>query len=279
MPSGTPAPGGTPPRPAARPGGRPNAGNTGVPAGVTLTAVSGDQTYATAGQVIDGMDIRGYVRITARNVTIRNSIVRGGGSRCSAAVITIVAGASATIEDTEINPTNPNACLDGIWATAATLTRLNIHDTVDGVRAGNDVIVQDSWIHDLRHYTSGAPTGGGTETDAVQTISARRVTLRNNVLNPGVRGNAAYQVTQDSGPSGDLRVENNYLDGGHCTLNFSHRGSTTDLTGITVSGNRFGRNTTYVCPILLSTRTTLSRNSGNVWEDTSAPIPPPDRHD
>src|SRR6266511_2694562 len=32
-------------------------------------------------------------------------------------------------------------------------------------------------------------------------------------------------------------------------------------------------------PIIVSTQTTLTTNSGNVWDDTGGPIPPPQRHD
>lgn len=266
------------PRVMSRGGGKPSAGNTGVIAGTTLTVLSGDQTFATDNAVVSNADIRGYVRITGKNVTIRNSIVRGGAARCSAAVIQVEG--SAVIEDVEIAPASPNACLDGVWATATTLSRVNIHGTVDGVKAGNDVTIQDSWIHDLTHYGTGAPGGGETVNDAVDTRGRRRITLRHNVLYPGANANAAYQVTQEGGASGDIRVENNWLDGGHCVLNFAHRGGgPTPMTGIAVVNNRFGRNSKFVCPILISTQTTLSANSGNVWDDTGAAIPAPDKHD
>ncbi|MGI5178114.1 hypothetical protein ACQEVZ_17455 [Dactylosporangium sp. CA-152071] len=264
------------PRVVSRGGGKPAAVNTGVIAGTALTVLTGDQTLSVDNAVVSNADIRGYVRITGKNVTIRNSIVRGGAARCSAAVIEVVG--SAVIEDVEIAPASPNACLDGVWATATTLTRVNIHGTVDGVKAGNDVVIQDSWIHDLTFFSTGAP--GATVNDAVDTRGKRRITLRHNVLYPGAEANAAFQITQEGGASGDVRVENNWLDGGSCVLNFAHRGGgPTPMTGIAVVNNRFGRNTRYVCPILISTQTTLSANSGNVWDDTGAPIPAPDKHD
>lgn len=100
------------------------------------------------------------------------------------------------------------------------------------------------------------------------------------MLYPGANANAAYQVTQEGGASGDIRVESNWLDGGHCVLNFAHRGGgPTPMTGIAVVNNRFGRNSMFVCPILISTQTSLSANSGNVWDDTGAAIPAPDKHD
>ncbi|MDF5755028.1 hypothetical protein [Spongiactinospora sp. TRM90649] len=43
--------------------------------------------------------------------------------------------------------------------------------------------------------------------------------------------------------------------------------------------NRFGRQSFYDRPILLSTRSRLAENSGNVWHDDETPIPPPEQHD
>jgi hypothetical protein len=272
-----------PPKPRA--GGKPGAGNTGVPPGTQLTVVNGDQTYSNDNQVISGLDIRGFVQIRGKNVTIKNSIIRGrAGPRCNSAVIWVRAdaGASATIQDSEIAPSHPHPCLDGIWAVNTTLLRMNIHGAVDGIKAHDNVTVQDSWVHDLSWFASDPNQGGGeTHNDAVQTWEGNRhIVLRHNTLHPGPRGNAAYQVTQDGGKiATDLRIEGNWLDGGGCTLNFAHKGGPTPMTGIYVVGNRFGRNSTFRCPILVSTQTQLSQNSGNVWDDNGQPIPPPQRHD
>jgi hypothetical protein len=263
-------------------GGKPGPDNTGVPSGTALKVVTGDQTYSSPGQVVSGLDIHGFVRVTAKNVTIKNSIIRGGTPKCNSAVLQISSSGSAIVEDTEINPTNPTACLDGVWATNVTLLRVNIYGSVDGVKAGDNTVVQDSWIHDLSWFASDPNQGGGpTHNDDVQTYEGNEhIVLRHNNMSPGPKGNAAYQVTQDGGQvSTDLHVEGNWLDGGGCTLNFSAKGGPTPMTGIYVTNNRFGRNSAYQCPILLSTQTILSQNSGNVWDDTGAPIPPPQVHD
>ena len=52
--------------------GRPTAANTGVPAGTTLTRLSGNLNVTTDGTVIENKDIYGTVQIRARNVVIRN---------------------------------------------------------------------------------------------------------------------------------------------------------------------------------------------------------------
>ena len=38
------------------------------------------------------------------------------------------------------------------------------------------------------------------------------------------------------------------------------------------SGNRFGRNSSFKCPILKSTKTTLV-STGDVWDDDSTEVP------
>lgn len=245
--------------------------------------VNGDQTFSTAGQVVSGLDIHGFVRITAKNVTVKDSIVRGGANPpCNSAVIHVTSGASATIEDTEVSPASANACLDGVWAENATLLRMNIHGSVDGVKADDNVTVKDSYIHNMAWFASDPnQSGGPTHNDAVQSWQGNvNVSLLHNTLDPGKGGNAAYQVTQDGGGRAyNLRIAGNWLDGGGCTLNFSSKGGPTPMTGIYVDNNRFGRHSFFNCPILLSTQTKLSSNSGNVWDDTGSPIPPPQVHD
>src|SRR6185437_2111103 len=131
-----------------RSGGKPGAGNTGVPTGTKLRVVRGNQTFNKSGEVVTGLDIYGSVNVTAKNVTVRDSIVRGGGKATSpAAIVWVADGASLTIEDSEITPTNPSTWLDGIAATNTTILRVNIHGVVDGVKAFDNVTVEDSYIH------------------------------------------------------------------------------------------------------------------------------------
>jgi hypothetical protein len=271
-------------RPTSRParGGKPGPDNTGVPAGVKLRIVNGDQVFTKTNQVISGLDIRGYVRIRANNVTLKNSIVRGGAPRCNAAVIFVERGYSATIQDTEVNPSQPNPCLDGIWAEDSTLLRLDIQRVVDGVKAFDGVTLRDSYIHNLSRFASDPNQGGGpTHNDAVQTYEGNQnIRIVHNNLALTSDDNAAYQVTQDGGKvARNLRIEDNWLDGGGCTLNFSHKGGPA-MSGIHVVNNRFGRKMAFDnCAILISTKTSLSTNSGNVFADTGRAIPRPDQHD
>jgi hypothetical protein len=270
------------PQPSASPSdNRPSERNTGAPEGTKLRVVEGDRTFGKNGQVYSGLDIRGNVRITGSNITLRRSIIRGAGrmkgDQCTtAAVISIDGGSNVTIEDVEAYGASPNACLDGIWAKNATLTRVNIHRVVDGVKAYDNVLIQDSYIHSLISFPSDpAQNGGPTHNDGVQTWEGNRnITIRRNTITLSRGHNAAYQVNQTRGlPATDIRVLDNWLDSGGCTLNFT-QGAGPPITGIFVVNNRFGPTTQ--CPIFLN-GATLSANKGNVWDETGAPIPPPRR--
>lgn len=83
--------------------------------------------------------------------------------------------------------------------------------------------------------------------------------------------NAAVQITQDFGAVGDVHLESNWADGGGCTFNISHKGAAS-LTDVHAIGDRFGRNSSFDCPILKSTETTLD-SSGNVWDDDGTAVP------
>jgi hypothetical protein len=271
---------------------KPLTGNTGVPAGTSLTIVNGDQVYSTANQVISGLDIRGYVQITGKNVTIKNSIIRGGVKSCTSASaqnsaplwVRADTAASAIIQDVEISPSNATACMDGIWASNSTLSRVNVHGAVDGIKAYDNLTIQDSYIHDLAHFASDPNQGGGeTHNDGIQSYecNANVKVLHNNIdLSTTTGGNAAYQITQDGGKAcSGIVISDNWLNGGGCTLNIAHK-VLTSLTGVSVTGNRFGRSRSFAnCLILLSTRSTLTANTGNVWDDTGAAIPAPTVHD
>ena len=285
-PSPTPAPTATP-----TPGGKPGASNTGFPAGTSLTIVNGDQTYSTNGQVISGLDIRGYVRVTGANITIKNSIIRGGTKPCtssnaqnSAPLWVMESATNFVFQDSEIAPSNATACMDGIWATNSTIQRANIHGAVDGVKAYNNVTIRDSYIHDLAYFASDPNQGGGeTHNDGVQSYECNA-----NILITGTTidlanssgGNAAYQITQDAGQAcSNIQITNNWLDGGGCTINVAHK-VLSNLTGVSITGNKFGRHQGFGgCTVLLSTKSTLSAYSGNVWEDTGLAIPAPQVHD
>lgn len=258
--------------------GWPNASNTGVVAGTPLAVVSGDQTFSASGQVIEGKDFHGFVRVTGSNITFRNCVFRGRAASGNAALLDTERGGNTVVENSEFVPSSPSATIDGIWAKNTSIYRSHIHGGVDGVKAQSNTLIQDSYIHDMNWFAHDPNQGGGeTHNDGVQSFAGEtNVTLRHNTIDLSTtrNGNAALQSS-----ASNTRVENNLLDGGGCVLNFDHKSIGRPLTGIHLTGNRFGRHSAFRCPILVSTQTVIATNTGNVWSDDGQPIPPPQRHD
>ncbi len=270
-PSGRPSTGPVGPRT-----GKPGPGNTGVVPGTALMVVNGDQTFASNGTVITGKDFHGYVRVTGANITFRNCIFRGGTPSGNNGLLDSERGTNTVVQDSEFLPAHPAATIDGIWANHTSIYRANIHGSVDGVKTGTDVLIQDSYIHDMSWFASDPNQGGGaTHNDGVQGfLGDSGVTLRHNTIDMSTTHdpNAALQDSAHN-----VRVDGNWLDGGGCMLNFNHVNA--PLGQIYITNNRFGRHSFYKCPILISSQTTLSVNSGNVWDDTGSAIPAPQQHD
>ena len=258
-------------RPAACPGAKPDAANTGVPAGTALTVVNGDVTVSQDGASVDAQDIHGFLIIQASHVRVTRSIVRGRATASNAGVIRVASGTDVVIEDTEIAVASPSATVDGMWGQNFIARRMNIHGGVDGIKASSGDTVECSYIHDLASFASDPNQGGGpTHNDAIQILDGTSIRITGNTLVAAMSQNAAIQVTQDFGVVGDLRIAGNWADGGGCTFNFAHKVEAS-LT-VTTADNRFGRNSFYACPILKSTKTTLN-STGDVWDDDGKPVP------
>ncbi|WP_188078940.1 DUF4214 domain-containing protein [Actinotalea subterranea] len=263
-----PAPGGgTAPAPSVGgPGGLP----VGVPAGTHLTVHTGDLTITTPGTVIDSLDIRGFVRVRAANVTIRNSIIRGRGGLTSymSLVQSPDAGANLVIENSELVALEPSPYIDGIVGKSFTLRGVNIHGVVDQVKiTGNDVLVENSWLHGNLHYAQD-PNYGYTPThdDNVQIQVGSNITIRNTTMADA--HNAGVQITQDRGTVSNVVFSSNRADGGACTINVAEK-AYGPIGGMVISNNTFGLNTRVArCAILMpATTTALSTVASNIYVD------------
>jgi hypothetical protein len=264
--------------------GFPDAACTGVPAGQTLTIVTGDQSFGSSfnGRTISNMDFRGWVRVSGANITFKNSIFRGrvANGANHALIDTEDSTGTITIIDSEFVPSAPSATIDGLWTRNTNIYRADIRGGVDGMKANSNTLVQDSYIHDMRYFASDPNQGGGpTHNDGVQTFAGEsHVTLRHNTIDISdtFDGNAAWQ-----GSGTYSTAENNYLDGGGCTINFDAKslGGPT-LTPMYVNNNHFGRNQASAgCVALISNKTVMTEYNGNVWHDTGQPVPRWQQHD
>jgi hypothetical protein len=203
-PSPSPTPSPTPsPSPAPSPTGFPDASNTGVPTGKTLTNKSA-MTVTQAGAVIDGVDTPS-ITVNAPNVTIRNSRIHSRG-------VWLVRNNSTglVIEDSELDGEGSNSM--SLGTNNFTLRRVEITGTENGmdIDSGGNVTVQDSWIHDLT-------TANGAHTDGAQiSQGAHDVLFRHNTIQPTSSGGgtSAINIWNEGDPQVTrVRLENNRLIG------------------------------------------------------------------
>lgn len=246
----------------------PTASSTGVPSGVSLRP-SGSLVITRNGTTIDGLRVDGTITVDADNVTIRNTLVQGGGDGYP---IRVTSGATSTlIEHVEVDNEGSTGVGIYIGGSSTVVRNVDIHSAEDGIRIEADnVVVEHSYVHDLTRYDGG-------HHDCIQIRSGDNVTVRYNTLQAYVSStrdpmNAAIQIGSLVGRDriSNLQVIGNLMNGGNYTVNGGGRG---EVDSARYSGNRFGRNFRYdVAGNLQNSVWT----SSNVWDDTSRTVRPTD---
>jgi hypothetical protein len=239
--------------PSGTPKVRPQAG---TPAGTVLKKQEGS-IITKDGTVIDGADINGTITIDAKNVVIRRSKVNGDGM---AGIY--VRNGSLTLEDTTITGFEASVAGDNYTATRVEVTK----GFSDGFKIGDNVIIQDSWCHDMT-------PAAGAHADCGQVQSGvKNATIRRNWFDVGNKdGNAALFMAPDLGPSspGPLLVENNVLGGGNFTLQcVDGNNGQYFIGGITIRNNEFLRNNSYGA-MRINVPATVT---GNVYQDNKEAV-------
>jgi hypothetical protein len=243
------------------------ADRTGPAPGTLFTTVWGDLEVVNAGTIIDSADVHGKVIVLAPNVTIRNSIIRGGDGGSVGGLIDAMAGKrNLRVIDTEIVATAPSPRINGVMGSNFTLDRVEIHGVIDHVHiVGNDVTVVDSWLHDNLHYDiDPAHKGGPSHDDNVQIQNGHRITIAHNLMTGS--HNAVMQITQDRGAVSDVRFSGNHVDGGWCSINVSE-GDWGPISGIALGANEFGRSMRLPECAIIAPRTTELALSRNRFDD------------
>jgi hypothetical protein len=254
-------------------GDQPGPGNTGVPAGTALKVMDGNLTITTAGATYSGLDIHGFVSVQAPDVTIKDSVIRGGVAPYDIGLVndTDSSATNFLIEDSELVPMDPSVQIDGIKGWNYTALRLNIHGTTDGAKMfGPNATIENSYIHGLVTYAHDPDQGGKqSHNDGVQILSGSNLKIIGNTIEGGT--NTAVMITQDHGTTNNVLIDRNWISGGACSINMTPKplGS---LNAITVTNNIFTDNSTKNCPILDTTHTNLTV-AVNVFAGSGGSVP------
>jgi hypothetical protein len=227
----------------------PDATNTGVQPGTTLTN-SGSVTVTTPGAVIQNLNItNGNISVRANNVTIRNVRI----TTCDYYPIDYEGYTGLVVQDTEIAGTcaDVTACMSFENYTAI---RVHCHGAADGFKANSNVVIRDSYIHDLA-------VSDGSHNDGVQSTGGSDVTLEHNTFDVRTAG----VCIQHGGDSG-WQVQGNLFNCDGWMINGS--GTTADSS---YSGNRFTRFASYGThsfddPVNVTW-------SGNIYDDDGSDVP------
>lgn len=240
-------------------GSFPSAANTGVPAGKTLKP-SGGLVITKAGTVVDGLDISGVVEVSASNVTIKNSRIRGKGW-WSVQVHPNVSG--VVIQDTEIDGQGTSGTSNSMGVMGpATVLRCDIRGVENGITPGSGSLLQDNYVHDL-----GAP--GSPHYDGIQIDGDRsNITIRHNTIINQFGQTAAVMIDNYFGPTTNVTVDNNYLGGGGYTVYSDGQFSGGTISGIRFTNNRLKRGAFGYSSVERNTVV----DSGNVDASTSAVV-------
>jgi plastocyanin len=241
--------------PATKVAGLKTLSSSNVPAGSTFNGET--LTIIQDGAVIDGYIINAGINVKAANVTIRNSKVVYGGYYPIENFST-----GLVVEDTEIMGTSKSVTA-GISFSNYKAVRVKVTGTADGLKADDNVTIEDSYITELCQ-TAGTATSDPSHNDGVQMYGSGNVTLRHNTIKgsfmkiSGCDAPADVTSIQVNSPANNTLIENNLIDGsGYWGVNGG--GSAT----FRIINNRFTSNYLKypVNPI-----SATSQNSGNFFD-------------
>jgi hypothetical protein len=211
--------------------------------GVTLHA-AGPMTITQNGAVIDSADITGNVVIQANNVTVKRSRITAGGYW---PVIVVDGYTGFQLIDSQIVgvQTTTNVCKVGATGPNMTLTRVDISNCEDGVHPGDNVTVQDSYIHDLWFGTDASGVRVvATHNDGIQVMGATNINILHNTIETGHSQNSAVFLKADMGPISNVRIDSNFVDGGGYTV-YGQDTAAGTVTNVSVTNNIFGPSFVY----------------------------------
>ncbi len=235
--------------------GYPDATNTGWQhTGVVLKS-SGSITVTQNGAVIDGLDVNGSITVKANNVTIKRTRITSSDYY----PINYDGYSGLVVEDTEIRGLSALVTA-GMSFNNYTARRVHVWGTVDGFKADSNVLIEDSYIHDLSRNAT-------THNDGMQCGCGGNVTIRHNSFMLTTADGGLFFKSEDGSASSNILVENNLLSGAGWTVDIQAIPLGTNRT---FKNNRFVRNSGYG-PAALGNQYTWT---GNYFDDNLAPVNP-----
>jgi hypothetical protein len=213
--------------------GFPDGGSTGVLPSAVLRQ-SGSITVSTPGAVIEGMDIKGIVNITAPDVVLRNSRIKAAAW----IVVKVKDGLSGVrIEDVEIDGSGLAGMPGSVGiAGPVSVLRADIHSVENGIIPSSGAVIRDSYIHDLD--SPGSPHYDGIQMDGGQS----GILIEHNAIDLTNHGwTSTIMMDNDFGAVTNVRIVGNQLIDGSYTIYADGKFSSAPINGIVIDRNQLGK--------------------------------------
>lgn len=251
----------------ALPAALPSAANTGVPAGITLTA-SGDIEADTPGMVIEAKDVTGQILVNANDVTIKNSKVHSKGGENDIA-IKIKDGVKGTkVLHSEVYTETGGYV--GFLGGDAFVCASYFHGWENALTVGGGMVIQASFIEKLAsgqtgpHFDGIEIYGGGGPTKVVGN-HIRMTDAKGEWL--GETG--AINLTAYQGDIDDVEMNGNTLGGGSYTLYVDEQNDS-KATNVKITSNTFYKGTAAYGTHLIRREASVTVFTGNRTDDGKA---------
>jgi hypothetical protein len=276
--------------------GYPDATNTGVPAGTSLSA-GGSQTVTDDGAVLDGLEIKGTLTIAASDVTVENSrIVAPSGGSGSFAVILNEGADDFTIENSEVDgpASNQGGLESAVWNhydnPGANTSHVYFHHcadcwegsgtfrdsymVVDAAYSGShdeDIYVCGGVVHVIHSTLINRHPQTATVFGDTSGCGANHMSITGSLLAGG--GYVVYPQANSSSPTGTMKITGNRFARCHSAPKYDRASGGTDCgagpdqSGIFPNGGYFGIAAYYY----LGGPNVWKKN---VWDDNLRPVCP-----
>ena len=171
--------------------------------------------------------------IKADDVTIKNSLIQ---STCLFNVLSDNGNTGIKLTDVEIDGQGNTSSDSAVNGGGYTCLRCDVHGTIDGFKAGTDVTIQDSWIHDLAMTAD-------SHNDGIQSLGTTRLTITGNTI--VLADGATSAVILSTGSASDMRnvtITDNLLGGGAFTVYGGYTAGEDErskVSDIAITDNRF----------------------------------------
>lgn len=257
--------------------------NTGPRVALAATQPSKSIIVTNAGSIIEKKNVTGNITVKANNVTIRDNYIRSSQIN----PITVDAGVTGTLIEyndvdglNTIRPRGRQAGINTQDTNKGVIIKNNkVRGNHDAIKVVGNTRVEYNYIYNNQRGSS------QVHVDGIQTpgkSTSNSTFYRNWIDTPVAKGSNSSIISEVlSGPVSNVRIEENYLNGGNYTLYvFTDRtaGAYGCPKNISILNNKFGRDYRYGLYFFYNaannTRCDTTANGwvhkGSVWFDTGA---------